>query len=53
METIIPVVQYLESHFERSSSIIGLSDADLINMLSGNGGTQVDVVFYVILNREL
>lgn len=25
----------------------GLNDAEMINMLSGNGGSQVDLVFYV------
>lgn len=50
MESITPVVQYIESHMERSSSMVGTSDGEQISMLSGNGGSQVDVVFYVILN---
>lgn len=52
MECITPVVQYVENHLERSSSATGISNADLLSMLSGNGGSQVDVVLYVILHRE-
>lgn len=47
LETIIPVVDYIESHFKRAASMEGLNDAEVINMLSGNGGSQVDLVFYV------
>lgn len=32
----------------RTASTIGMSDSDFISMLSGNGGSHVDVVFYVI-----
>lgn len=51
MENITPVIQYVENHLERSSSAADISDADLLSMLSGNGGSQVDVVLYVILHR--
>ena len=33
-------------------SIDGLRDSDLVNMLGGNGGSQVDVVFYLIKHRK-
>lgn len=52
MECITPVVQYMESYFERVSSLTNISDGELINLMSGSGGSQVDVVFYVFLNRK-
>ncbi len=51
MECITTVIQYVESHIERSSGS-GISDGDLISMLSGNGGSLVDVVFYLILHSK-
>ncbi|KAI9742805.1 MAG: hypothetical protein M1818_003534 [Claussenomyces sp. TS43310] len=45
LETITAVVQYLESQLERG---LGISNNDLIGILGGNGGHQVDAVFYVI-----
>ena len=49
METITPVVQYVESHFQRMNTN-ALADGDMLNMLGGEGGVQVDVVFYLIQN---
>jgi len=51
MESITPVVDYVQSHLRRASSIEGMGDSDLISILSGNGGSLVDVVFYVILHK--
>ncbi|KAL7626577.1 hypothetical protein AAE478_003349 [Parahypoxylon ruwenzoriense] len=50
METIMPCVEYVESHLNRVSSD-ALSDSDMLNMLGGNGGFQVDVVFYLISQK--
>jgi hypothetical protein len=52
MECITPVVQYVESQIEKSlgASIV---DGEIINLLSGDGGSQVDVVLYVISNSML
>ena len=47
METITPVVQYLESYVARLCSN-SMSDSDLLNLLGGDGGSHVDVVFYII-----
>ncbi|KAI2626706.1 Septin-domain-containing protein [Hypoxylon sp. NC1633] len=47
METIIPCVEYVESHLNRISSD-SLNDSDMLNVLGGDGGFQVDVVFYLI-----
>lgn len=43
----MPVVQYVESHLQRLSSN-SLSDSDLLALLGGEGGSQVDAVFYLI-----
>ncbi|PQE32706.1 heat shock protein [Rutstroemia sp. NJR-2017a WRK4] len=51
LEAITPVADYIESQFQKVESKDGMSDSDFIHLLGGNGGSQVDVVFYVILNR--
>lgn len=51
METIIPVTEYIQAHLDRISSN-ELGDGDLLNMLGGEGGVQVDVVFYMVTNRK-
>lgn len=50
MDAIAPVVQYIEDHLQRLSSN-SLSDGDLLNLLGGEGGIQVDAVFYMVSNR--
>jgi len=52
MESITPVIHYVESHLEKCSSPAGLSEGDMMSMLSGNGGSLVDVVFYLIPHSE-
>ncbi|KAL1868659.1 hypothetical protein VTK73DRAFT_3575 [Phialemonium thermophilum] len=47
VDAIIPVVQYVESHLQRLRSN-SVSDADILTMLGGDGGAQVDVVFYMV-----
>ena len=32
--------------------MLGLNESDMINMLSGNGGCQVDLVFYVFTQSK-
>ena len=51
METIVPCVEYVESHLDRVSSDT-LSEPDMLNMLGGGGGVQVDAVLYLISNRK-
>lgn len=53
LECITPVVDYVESQYKRVSSFEGLGESEMVNLLSGNGGPQVDLVLYVILNRKL
>ncbi|KAK4197425.1 hypothetical protein QBC40DRAFT_232138 [Triangularia verruculosa] len=50
MDTITPVTEYIQSHLQRISAH-SLSDGDVLNMLGGEGGVQVDVVFYMVSNR--
>ncbi|KAI1772501.1 Septin-domain-containing protein [Hypoxylon cercidicola] len=47
MDTIMPCIEYIESHLNRLASD-SLNDSDMLNMLGGDGGFQVDVVFYLI-----
>ena len=42
-----PLLRYLEDLLHRNASIGAMSDADLLGVLSGVGGVQVDVVLYV------
>ncbi|OIW33789.1 hypothetical protein CONLIGDRAFT_640879 [Coniochaeta ligniaria NRRL 30616] len=51
METISRVVQYVESHLHRMSSN-SLPDGDILNLVGGDGGVQVDAVFYMVSNRR-
>jgi hypothetical protein len=52
MESITPVVRYVESHFERVQSNTS-PDAEVLNMLGGDGGSQVDLVFYLVHTSKL
>ncbi|CAK7231316.1 hypothetical protein SCUCBS95973_007871 [Sporothrix curviconia] len=47
MDSIMPVVEYVKSYLQKLCSN-SLSDADFVGLISGDGGTSVDVVFYLI-----
>ncbi|KAL8807766.1 MAG: hypothetical protein Q9200_004550, partial [Gallowayella weberi] len=47
-EGIQSVISYVEEQAARPFSATATSKGDLISMLGGNGGTQVDVVLYLI-----
>ncbi|KAH0551163.1 hypothetical protein GP486_007503 [Trichoglossum hirsutum] len=51
LEYVEPVVQYVESQLERAVSAMKSGEGDVLGILSGNGASQVDVVFYMILHR--
>lgn len=51
METITPVIRYVESHFDKVQSSAS-SDQDLLSMLGGDGGNQVDVVLYLVQSSK-
>ncbi|KAK0711510.1 hypothetical protein B0H67DRAFT_585563 [Lasiosphaeris hirsuta] len=50
MDTVTPVKEYVEGHLRRMSSN-SLPDGDMLNLIGGDGGVQVDVVFYMVSNR--
>ena len=52
MESITPVIRYVESHFEKVQSNAS-PDAEMLNMLGGDGGSQVDLVFYLVHKSKL
>lgn len=52
MESITPVIRFVESHFEKVHSNTS-PDAEILNMLGGDGGSQVDVVFYLVHKSKL
>ncbi|KAF3012171.1 hypothetical protein E8E14_005998 [Neopestalotiopsis sp. 37M] len=47
METIVPCVEYVESHLSKVYTD-ELSELERLNLLGGGGGLQVDVVLYLI-----
>ncbi|KAI1747133.1 Septin-domain-containing protein [Xylaria castorea] len=47
METIMSCVDYVESHLSKVLSD-DLSESELMNMLGGDGGCQVDAVLYLV-----
>lgn len=49
-ESIDLVIRYLTDQIKKTHSFANIGNGDLIGLLSGNGGTQVDVVFYLIAN---
>ncbi|KAI0481048.1 hypothetical protein GGR56DRAFT_302530 [Xylariaceae sp. FL0804] len=50
METIAPCVDYVESHMN-SVALGAVSDTDMLSLLGGDGGCQVDVVLYLVSQR--
>ena len=52
-ESVGSVVQYAESQLTKVFSLANANDGELLTMLSGHGGAQVDVVFYMVLQRMI
>lgn len=48
MEGIEVVLHYIESQLNKPFSGSNISESDVVGLLSGGGGSQVDVVFYLI-----
>ena len=48
MEGIESVLQYIETQLRRTFSPPAEGESDVVGLLSGSGGSQVDVVFYLI-----
>ena len=47
LEGMETVLQYIEDQIHKSSTLESMSDAELLSILGGGGGYQVDVVFYL------
>jgi hypothetical protein len=43
----LPLVGYLEGLFQRNAAMDGLDKSELLGVLSGAGGVQVDIVLYI------
>lgn len=52
MEGVDAVMHYVESQLAKIASLPSMGEGDILSMLSGNGGPQVDVVFYLVLHRK-
>ncbi|KAF2659318.1 hypothetical protein K491DRAFT_712836 [Lophiostoma macrostomum CBS 122681] len=42
------VIEYVESLLCKNASVTSMEDSDLLSVISGTGGVQVDVVFYLL-----
>jgi septin family protein len=51
-EIIDKVVSYVESQLERTAAGLRMANDDVISLLTGNGGSEVDVVLYLITDRK-
>lgn len=51
LETIDEILRYMNSQIKKSF-IAGSGDGDLISLLSGNGGSQVDAVLYLLSHSK-
>ena len=47
LEGMENVLQYIEDQIHKSSALENMSDAELLSILGGGGGNQVDVVLYM------
>ena len=48
LEGMDSVLQYIEAQMAKNTSFATMSDIDLLNMLGGCGGFQVDVVLFLL-----
>ena len=51
-EGIESVTRYVEGQWHKTCSMTSSTESELLSMLSGNGGTQVDVVLYLIMQGQ-
>lgn len=52
-DVIDSVVHYVETQFHRIASTADMTDGEMTNFLTGNGGPQVDIVFFMISESKL
>ena len=48
----MPVIAYMEQQIQRALAACQLADNDLVGLMSGRGGAQVDLVLYLISQGE-
>ena len=48
LENMDSVLQYIETQMVKSTSIETMNNGDLLSLLAGNGGYQVDLVLYLV-----
>ncbi|KAG9230493.1 Septin-domain-containing protein [Amylocarpus encephaloides] len=51
MECITPVLEYVESQLKKATSLEHMRESEIISLLGGEGGSQVDLVLYVIQHQ--
>lgn len=47
------IIQHVESLLQRNASLSTLSDGEVLSILSGSGGVQVDLVIYIFTSEYL
>ena len=47
-----PTIRYIDRLLHRNATFKSLTEHELLHILSGNGGVQVDLVLYVISNGK-
>ena len=52
IEGVEPIIRYVEAQIARTMSTAQMTDPDLLSLLTGNGGPQVDVVLYLVSQSE-
>lgn len=48
MDTINSVIEYAEAQLSKATYFASIGESELVAMLSGKGGAQVDVTLYMI-----
>lgn len=51
--TIEPAQRYIEEQLAKTLSYAGMTESELVSMLGGNGGSQVDLVLYLLAQGML
>jgi hypothetical protein len=46
------IIQYIEGQIKKTLNITSLDDAELLGLVGGSGGCQVDVVLYLLAHRK-
>ena len=52
LEGMENITRYIQSQMSKSLNAATLEDTDLLTLLGGSGGSQVDVVLYLVAHRK-